>query len=99
MKKNKKWFFLFYKEDSVRENIFEQYPEYEFTFADGFDDCIVGVVERFGSEPVICYNKEKMLKSLQKDGMTYEEAYEYFDFNIIGAFVGDTTPAFIEIIN
>jgi hypothetical protein len=30
------------------------------------------------------------------DAMNYDEADEYFDFNVAGAYVGPTTPAFIE---
>ena len=30
-------------------------------------------------------------------GMTCEEAYEYFNFNIIGAWMGDWTPCFLSI--
>ena len=29
------------------------------------------------------------------DGMSEEEAYEYYNFNMLGAWVGDGTPAFI----
>ena len=28
----------------------------------------------------------------------YEEAEEFFEYNIIGSYVGDKTPAFIETI-
>jgi hypothetical protein len=35
-----------------RDIILEMYPDYEFMFADGFDDAIIGVFERFGSEPL-----------------------------------------------
>jgi hypothetical protein len=28
------------------------------------------------------------------DGMTYDEAVEFFEFNVLGAWVGDETPAF-----
>ena len=62
---------------------------------DGFDDCIVGTVERFGAPDIICYDKNGIIMSLCGDGMSYEEAYEFFDFNIIGAWVGDTTPCFL----
>ena len=31
-----------------------------------------------------------------RDGMTYEEAFEFFDFNIMGAWVGKKTPMFLE---
>jgi len=62
---------------------------------DGFDDCIAGVVERIGQEPIICYDKNKVLDQMVKDGMTYEEAVEYFEYNQIGAWVGERTPCFL----
>ena len=30
--------------------------------------------------------------------MTHEEAVEYFDFNIIGAWMGDQTPILMELV-
>jgi len=66
----------------------------ELLKADGFDDCIVGVCEHGGSRFLV-YDKEKMLEVLSED-MTYSEAVEYFDFNIQGGWVGDSTPGYIE---
>jgi hypothetical protein len=63
---------------------------------DGFDEAIIGIAERIGLGPVVAYNVEKMLDiMIERDGMTYEEAREYFDFNIIGAWMGEFTPIFI----
>jgi hypothetical protein len=62
---------------------------------DGYDDCIVGLVERFGQPDILCYDKAKVLSKLEADGMTLEEASEWFYFNQVGAWVGDTTPCFI----
>jgi hypothetical protein len=67
-----------------------------FTKMDGFDDCIIGIVERFGSEPILCYDRQAVLEKLMEDGMTHEEAEEYFSFNQIGAWVGETTPCFLS---
>ena len=64
--------------------------------ADGFDDALVGVVERFGQPSVACYDKEKCIKILAKD-MSYEEAVEYFYFNVIGSYVGEYTPCYLSI--
>ena len=69
----------------------------ELMLMDGYDDCIVGVVERFGQEPVVCYDKEKVFQSLEADNMTREEAEEYFYFNQMGAWVGDLTPCFLSL--
>jgi len=64
---------------------------------DGFDDCIIGIVESRTSAPVLCYDKEKVILQNMKDGMTREEAEEFFSFNQIGAYMGETTPCFIEL--
>ena len=63
---------------------------------DGFDDCIAGVVQRYGQPTIVCYDKEKVLEQLMDDGMTDEEAIEYFEYNQIGAWVGEQTPCFIS---
>ena len=64
---------------------------------DGYDDCIVGVVERFGQPPIVCYDRDKVIKAHMKDGMDYEEAEEFFEFNQIGAWLGESTPCFITM--
>jgi len=65
---------------------------------DGFDDCIAGVVSRFGQCDILCYDLEKVIdKLMQETGMTYEDALEYHQFNQIGAWMGDETPCFIVL--
>ena len=62
---------------------------------DGYDDCVGGTVTRFGISPVLCYDLHKVICKMIADGMSEEEAYEYYNFNMLGAWVGDGTPAFI----
>ena len=58
--------------------ISEEYPD--LLKADGFDDAIIGVVERIGIQ-AICYDQEKVIDILlERDGRDYEEAVEYFEF-------------------
>lgn len=83
----------------IREQLVEATCEDDLLFADGFDDCILGIVERFGIGRVVLYDREKVLAKLQADEMTYEEAVEYFEFNIIGAWMGETTPAFATLLH
>jgi len=64
--------------------------------ADGFNEAIIGMCERFGMFPVVAYDKDKCINILvQRDNMSYEEAIEYFDFNVIGAYMGEGTPVFV----
>jgi len=83
------------------ERIKEEYPE--VLLMDGYDDCVVGICHRFGQEPIVAYSRSKVLKKLQMeavknidDGLSEDEAVEFFEFNMIGAWVGDQTPCFIE---
>jgi hypothetical protein len=64
-------------------------------FADGFDEAIIGVAERIGMEPVVAYDTNKIIEILSRE-MTEDEAVEYFEFNILGAYVGERTPIFIS---
>lgn len=62
---------------------------------EGYDDCIIGVVRRF-NESFILYDKSKVLRRLCADGMTFEEAEEWYEFNMVGAWLGEGTVAFLE---
>jgi hypothetical protein len=68
----------------------------EITLADGFEDAFLGVARQFG-KPFAIYDREKCIDILvNRDGMSHEEAEEYFQFNVEGAWVGENTPAFLE---
>jgi len=63
---------------------------------DGYDDCIIGVVLRCGQDPILCYDRELVIVRLREDGMSRDEAVEFFEFNQLGAWVGDGTPCFLQ---
>ena len=53
---------------------------------DGFDDAIIGIAERINLGPVVAYSVEKIIEILMKEhDMEYEDALEYYSFNIVGA--------------
>lgn len=77
---------------------------------DGFDEAIIGMAERINLGPVVAYDVEKIVEILAADmevedddladGQSIEDlkismAYEYFYYNIQGAWMGDNTPIFI----
>jgi len=78
-----------------REMMLEILEDTEALTADGFDDCIIGIAERCSKQPLVIYDSEKMIEKMMKDGMSHEEAVEYFDFNILGAWMGEGTPLFL----
>ena len=65
-----------------------------YIYADGFDDAMIGHGLSIEGECVV-YDYEKVIEILMKD-MKREEAEEYFDFNIIGAYVGKNMPVFVK---
>ena len=56
------------------------------------DDAVIGTGSRCGSPDVFVYDYEKLIQVFVEQGMDYEEAVEWVDYNILGAYVGDTTP-------
>jgi hypothetical protein len=80
------------------EIITEQYPEEAFLAADGFDEAIIGVNRDMGSGVYkLVYSNLKCVEILMtRDGMSQEEAIEYFDFNVEGAYMGEKTPIWVE---
>lgn len=71
----------------------------EELYADGFEDAIIGVGRQFNTDVVI-YDEDKCLEILVlRDQMTPEEAEEFFEFNVVGAYVGDHTPIFVRVGN
>ena len=78
--------------------------------ADGFHEAIIGMAERPTLGPVVAYSVEKIIEILMKDmevdeseleedetieSKKYGMAYEYFEYNIKGAWMGEFTPVFI----
>jgi hypothetical protein len=82
-----------------REILAEQFGE-ELMFldpAEQFDSCIVGIAHRCGMDPLVAYDQAKVINALIDSGMSQEDAFEWFDVNILGAYVGERTPIFVEI--
>jgi len=68
----------------------------EAVIYDGFEECLVGVCYQFGRPTVAAYDYDLCIKTLmERDGMSQEDAIEFFDFNTLGLSVGENTPVFI----
>jgi len=66
--------------------------------ADGFDEAIIGVGNRCGQLDILAYDVNKCIKILMAQGMTEEEAIDYFEVNVVGSWMGEETPIFIREI-
>lgn len=83
--------------DEKVEQLAELEPE--ALTVDGFDEALVGWTDSWsGHDRSIraVYSAKKIIHMLEQQGMLREEAEEYFEFNIAGAYVGKHTPMFIR---
>ena len=66
---------------------------------DGLEDAIIGIVEDFGSPGrKMLYSKPRILHILQeRDLMTYGEAEEFYDYNILGLYVSEQNAVFLDL--
>ena len=83
-------------------DLFEQMAEINpnalFLTGVEFNDAIMGVVERCGMTPVALYDTDKIIAVLVSKGMDQEGAEEYFNYNILGAYMGEDSPMFFRKI-
>jgi len=71
---------------------------------DNLEEALIGICRRFNQPPVAMYSYDKCIEILMRDsegeeGLSEEDRYfqavEHFEFNTLGAWVGEYTPAFL----
>ncbi len=71
----------------------------EIMLADGFDEAILGYTRGAGQtgQIVVVYEEEKCIEVLmERDGMSREDALDFFESQVACAFYGDRTPLFLS---
>lgn len=75
---------------SKLECITETYYDESFLKIDGFDSCIIGIDQ---INLKLIYSKKSILDVLIKESnMSELESIEYYEFNILGCYMGEKTP-------
>ena len=67
----------------------------EALLADGLEAAFIGIGTQGCIQFAVYDEAEVLALYVERDGMTPEEAREFFDFNVAGAYVGDRTPIFL----
>ena len=79
------------------ESIDEMIEPENLLEADDFRDALVGVGQRCSQPDVLIYDVDKVIEILMtRDEMSYEEARDYYEYNMLGSWVGDKTPIWME---
>lgn len=81
---------------TVLERILQDHPDWEFLrmTEESFNAAIIGV-DQDGDRLV--YDSNAVVQVLINEGMDEEDAWDYFYYNIAGAYVGEKTPLFIKL--
>jgi hypothetical protein len=72
------------------------FDDVELIRYDGLDDAIIGVAERINLQPVLAYDTLKVIELLMEQFECDDtDAWEFFEYNILGGWLGEGTPIFI----
>ena len=64
--------------------------------ADGFEGALIGYGHQH-SKLLAIYDYNKCVDILiERDGMTEEDAIEHMDYNVVGSYMGEYTPIFLD---
>ena len=91
--------------DVTRDQIAEWVSEFNDAalLADGLEGAFMGVCEGAGKPTVAVYDRWKCIEILAKDLEADEDedryslAVEWFEFNVVGAWMGENTPRFVTL--
>ena len=85
-----------------RQEIADDYgdPELLFLSEPEYDEAIIGVAHRIGQDDVIAYDYNKVCEVVAKmiGNDDIMEVMEYVEFNVMGAYVGERTPIFVDVV-
>ena len=76
--------------EEVKLMLEEENPE--ALLFDGHESALVGVARRCGQPVLAVYDEELIIQSLIAQGLSAEDAEEFYEFNVAGAWVGPMTP-------
>jgi hypothetical protein len=85
------------KHTEIQERLIEDAGDDQLLFFTDHDDCIIGLMERKGMEPVVCYDYDKLISRYMADGMSYDDAVEWY-CSTIDAWMGDKTPCVLRVM-
>ena len=84
------------QDDEAKRNELAEHFGDNLVFATNFDNAIIGV-SLGGNTRSVVYDTEKMAETLvTSEDMSYQEAWEYLEYNTFCAYVGENTPIFVS---
>jgi len=63
---------------------------------DNFDQALVGMITIGPNPPIAVYDRDRCIAILMRDGMSHDDAEEYFSYNTETGYFGPGTPAILD---
>ena len=83
--------------NELRQELFSQEPE-AVLFTEELDPALIGIGGYHSGKLHGIYSRNKLIACLQdNNGWTYDEAVEYYEFNVECAYYGPYTPIIVKI--
>jgi len=84
--------------DRVRDYIRESFPDEadKILLPNGLESAFIGTTQRDGRTVAVFESSKCIGALMQNMECGWDEAQEFFDFNVVGAYVGPYTPIFVE---
>ncbi len=80
---------------NLRKRCIDLAGDDSLVLADGYDAALIGVGCHDGIS-IAVYDQKSVIDILrQRDGMTLDDAVEFFEYNIQGARLGENMPIFV----
>jgi hypothetical protein len=89
-----------YEPTSVADDIIDLVHEVneEASYPPDLKEAVIGYVERNGMKPLVLLDKAKCYKIyMDRDGMSYKKAEEYFYYEVLAVWMGEGTPCFASL--
>lgn len=80
--------------DEIEAFVGDVAPDEDIILADGLDEAFLGLAPEM-EPPIAVYSETKAIEILSKQGMSRDEAVEYFQYNVVGSLF-EGSPMFIE---
>jgi len=81
----------------IEEFAVEELGVEDVVIAEGLEEAFLGIAEGFGGTMVPVYSYDMCIQILMREGMDYEQAIEYFEYNTMGAYYSDNQPMYIHL--
>ena len=81
----------------IEEFAVEELGVEDVVIADGLEEAFLGIAQGFGGTMVPVYSYDMCIQIHMRDGMDYEEALEYFEYNTMGGYYSDNQPIYIHL--